>query len=437
MNSEPEGRPHEEKTADSGTAASGSQPCPAAAVLQGAAEQTGLPAAAAEAAPAGNQAAAELAEASPAQSESPLGQDELPGGEPILFPSFTSFPPPPPPPARIPNLGHLMLLVALLVMGLFVSTVLFFIAVHFHLFGAKTLEQAGGDIHYLLGSEGAIYLVTFGLSLLIFPLFWQESLFAGLRWNGAAALRLRWRLLGAALACLALAILSEKFMSNPADTPIEKVFRTPGARWLLFAFGVTFAPFFEEMFFRGFLLPAVATACDWIAEKINGGAQIPSSASGRPLWPFAANAVAAVILLSMPSAVFLAFYLRGRHGALWVLLPYSVALLTLIMILAALKTEPRAATHPVDASGEPLWSVSSMVVASVFTSLPFAAMHGQQTGYAFGPFLLLAGVSLVLCTVRLVTRSLAASTMVHASYNFILFLILAVVTSGFRHLDKM
>jgi membrane protease YdiL (CAAX protease family) len=46
-------------------------------------------------------------------------------------------------------------------------------------------------------------------------------------------------------------------------------------------------------------------------------------------------------------------------------------------------------------------------------------------------------VSLVLCGVRLFTRSLASSTLVHACYNFLIFSIMLVGTGGFRHLDKM
>jgi uncharacterized protein len=35
------------------------------------------------------------------------------------------------------------------------------------------------------------------------------------------------------------------------------------------------------------------------------------------------------------------------------------------------------------------------------------------------------------------TRSLAASTLVHACYNFIIFSLALIGTGGFRHLDKM
>ena len=332
----------------------------------GAARPLELPVPVDVASPAPDDLAPLLAEALPAPSELQLAQNAPPAGEPLMFPWFTAPLPPPPPPARIPHLGHLLLLVAFALMGLVVSTVLFFIGVHFHLFGVKSFEQAGAEIHYILGSEAVIYLVAFGLAIIVFPLFWQESLFKGLQWNGASALQLRWRLLGAAFTCLVLAAFSERFMTSPVDSPIEKVFRTPGAGWLLFAFGVTFAPFFEEMFFRGFLLPSLCTAYDWVAEKTTGAPRLPLGPSGHPQW-----------------------------------------------------------------------SLGAMIFASITTSLPFAAMHGQQTGYAFGPFFLLVGVSLVLCSVRLIARSLAASTLVHACYNFILFLILAIGTGGFRHLDKM
>ena len=78
-----------------------------------------------------------------------------------------------------------------------------------------------------------------------------------------------------------------------------------------------------------------------------------------------------------------------------------------------------------------------MVVGSVLTSVPFALMHGAQTSWSLGPFVLLIFVSLVLCSVRLYTRSLAASTLVHACYNFMLFSFMLLGTGGFKHLDKM
>ncbi len=370
--------------------------------------------------------------------------------EPVPFfpqePWFPSPAPPAPPPQpepryppRIPHLGHLVFLllalapIAFLAMGLLVG-----LAMHYYLFGVYSAQQAVGNIHYILGSEGLLYLFTFALALLIFPAFWHESLLAGLQWNGATALRLRKWLFSAAVICFLLALVSGEFFHGPTDTPIEKIFRTPGAAWLLFAFGITFAPFFEEMFFRGFLLPALCTASDWIAEKICADGPIFVDANGRPHWPTSGVTTAAVSLLSIPVAFFLALYIKDGHFALEILLPYFVLILAFFTILAMRKSQPpHDVARPIGADGHPLWSTSALVIGSLVTSIPFAAMHGEQTGYAFGPFLLLVGVSLVLCAVRLSTRSLAASTLVHACYNFLLFSLMLVASGGFRHLDKM
>jgi hypothetical protein len=243
---------------------------------------------------------------------------------------------------------------------------LILLGLHFHLFGVMTLDQAKSNVHYILGEEAVIYLVTLALALIFFPLLWGKSFFAGIQWRGATALELGWQLPATALGCFALAALDETYMPGPEHAPIEDIFRSPGAAWLIFAFGVTLAPFFEEIVFRGFLLPSIATAWDWVSERFTG------------------------------------------------------------------KNPP-----PLDENGHPLWSLPAMVVASIATSLPFALLHGEQTGHSLGPFLLLITVSLILCAVRLRTRSLAASVMVHACYNFLLFSMMAIGTGGFQHLDKM
>jgi membrane protease YdiL (CAAX protease family) len=288
-----------------------------------------------------------------------------PSGEsPHLF--HTSFQPEAVAPPRIPHFGHLCLLAGFVAAGFFCATVLMMIALHFHLFGVATVIKAATDVHYILGFEAILYLVAFSFGLLLFPLLWRKSFFAGVQWRGAAALDLGWKLPAIALGCFGLAALDQTLLPGPANAPIEDIFRSPGAAWLMFGFGVAFAPFFEEMAFRGFLLPAVATAWDWAIEK----------STGKP-------------------------------------------------------------ARPLDANGHPQWSIFAMVVASVATSLPFALVHAAQQGHSLGPFILLITISLILCAVRIVTRSLAASTLVHASYNFLLFFLMLVSTGGFRHLDKL
>lgn len=281
-----------------------------------------------------------------------------------LFQSW--YQPSPPPLVRIPHFGHLLILGVFGLFGLVGAALVIRIGLYLHLFGVSSLQTAITEIHYTLGSEAALYALMFGSCVLFFPMIWHKEFFAGIQWNGLTAFRLRRQLFLTAAICFALALVNGLLLPGPKDAPIDKIFRTPGAAWLLFGFGVTIAPFFEEMVFRGFLLPAMCTACDWSHE-------------------------------------------------------------------VATKSPKR----PLDENGQPQWSMAAMVIGSVLTSVPFAAMHAAQTGYSWGPFILLIGVSMVLCWARLSTRSLAASVVVHASYNFLLFALMMLGTGGFRHMEKL
>ena len=284
---------------------------------------------------------------------------------PLLFQSFTQ--PPVRTPVRIPHFGHVCLLIPIGGIAFVCTILVLFFPMRLHLFGwSLSTQVAATSVSLILASEAILYLFVFAISVLVFPLFWHERLLIGLQWRGAVAIKRFWPLAATALGCAGLAALDELVLPGPKNAPIDKMFSSPGAAWLMFAFGTTLAPFFEEMFFRGFLLPALCTAWDWAIEQMKH----------RP-------------------------------------------------------------APPLDANGHPQWSIPAMVIGSVLTSIPFALLHVQQQGHSLGPFLLLIVVSLVLCTVRLKTRSLAASTLVHASYNFIIFSLALIGTSGFRHFDKM
>ena len=76
-------------------------------------------------------------------------------------------------------------------------------------------------------------------------------------------------------------------------------------------------------------------------------------------------------------------------------------------------------------------------VSILLTTIPFALLHASQVSDAWGPLLLIATVSVILCIVRLVTKSVAAGAVVHAAYNFVLFAGVLLQTSGFQHLHKL
>ncbi len=67
-----------------------------------------------------------------------------------------------------------------------------------------------------------------------------------------------------------------------------------------------------------------------------------------------------------------------------------------------------------------------MVLATVVTSALFMAIHAPQIGPAEVPLAVLLGSGALLCVVRLRMRSVAASVLVHMTYNFSLFALSAV-----------
>ncbi len=80
---------------------------------------------------------------------------------------------------------------------------------------------------------------------------------------------------------------------------------------------------------------------------------------------------------------------------------------------------------------------TGMVGAAVLTSLPFALLHAQQVGHAFSPLLMVFIVSLALTAVRQRTGSVAASALVHATYNLSIFFAVFYASGGFQHLERL
>jgi CAAX protease family protein len=77
-----------------------------------------------------------------------------------------------------------------------------------------------------------------------------------------------------------------------------------------------------------------------------------------------------------------------------------------------------------------------MVWAVILTGLLFGLIHSVQYGNAWAAVLVVSLVGVVLTSVRAVTKSVAASFLVHVGYNGTLMLLAAVATDGFRHMDK-
>jgi uncharacterized protein len=83
----------------------------------------------------------------------------------------------------------------------------------------------------------------------------HQSLWQAIRWNWPKS---GWLIIiGAGVASLSLVAL-ERLLPMPKTSPFDKFFETPVGAYAIAVLGILFAPFMEELFFRGFLYPVVA-----------------------------------------------------------------------------------------------------------------------------------------------------------------------------------
>ncbi len=285
----------------------------------------------------------------------------LPEGEAIVQPPLDNTPndSPEEPATRIPHLGHALLFLAITGITLLLAQATLLGVVHpIHLANATVPPKL------LLAAEAFTYIASLAVSWFIFPLLWQRSFSMGIQWNLPAATRNVFKLVPLGIALSFTVQAASSLLPTPKTMPMDDFFRTPSDVWIITAFGVLLAPLFEEILFRGFLLPAIAIAYDWLC--------LPRTEAARSTWQ-SSNA------LTLPGLVF----------------------------------------------------------SAVFSSILFALLHGEQTAFTWPVLALLFGVSLILTTVRLRLRSVAASTLVHASYNLTVFFAAFVATGGYRHLDRL
>lgn len=281
--------------------------------------------------------------------------------EPEFLPT-TGVPPPPPlfaePPRRIPNFGHTVLFFTIAVVVLTLTTLAAYAAfTGLHLLGNETAEQLMREPRMLIPSMAFAYLVAGAIIWATFASLWQQPFLHALHWNFSAVQKRWWSLLAGGVGLSLVVQFLSNFLPIPKTLPIDDFFRNRFDVWMVALFGTFVAPLFEELAFRGFLLPSLASAWDWV---------------------------------------------RGA------------------------RSEP-----------EQHWSIAALVISCSITSIAFATVHADQLAHAWAPLAVLFAVSLVLCGVRLWAKSLAASTLVHATYNGTIFTLLYFGTDGFRHLDKI
>jgi uncharacterized protein len=262
------------------------------------------------------------------------------------------------PARRIPHAGHAILFFSLAFLMVVLCQLAIFTLAHIRLESALQHPGLG------LASQALAYVLTLAASAWLFPHLWDVSFAQGIHWNFLALRRYWYWIVGGGVLLSMAAQASLQLLPAPKTTAFDNILTTPHAAWLLMAFAVLLAPLTEELAFRGFLLPALATAYDWLA--------LERTPAGLDRWQ-------------------------------------------------------RSSLH----------STSALIFSAIFSSIPFALLHADQLSHAWAVLGVLYGVSLVLSFVRIRTHSLACSTLMHATYNFSIFVAILITTGGFRHLDKL
>lgn len=122
----------------------------------------------------------------------------------------------------------------------------------------KTVDLAQTAL-ILVPAQTVAYLLVIAFMVQIVRLRRRYDFLTAISWNaprGQATLVALAVGVGLALFSAVFIGLLSKWM--PKSVPIEKLFRDTSSAYILSLFGVVVAPFVEELFFRGFLYPALA-----------------------------------------------------------------------------------------------------------------------------------------------------------------------------------
>jgi membrane protease YdiL (CAAX protease family) len=221
------------------------------------------------------------------------------------------------PARRIPHIGHAILFFSLAFFLVNLCALAVFSLAHIH------LDVASQHPGMALAAQALAYIITLGISFWVFPQMWEVSFLRGIHWNALAARRYWYLVIPAGILLSATAQVALHFLPEPKSTPFDSLLTNPHSAWLLVAFAVFLAPLTEEIAFRGFLLPALATAYDWLSlERTPAGLDrwLQSSIHSTSALLFAA------IFSSIPFVLLHANQLSHDWGVLGVLYGVSLAL---------------------------------------------------------------------------------------------------------------
>jgi membrane protease YdiL (CAAX protease family) len=115
------------------------------------------------------------------------------------------------------------------------------------------------NVGFVLPAQLVAYVMIVGFMAFIVALRHNKSLGEAIHWNFPSGSRWLGALAGGAALGLGSQVASS-FLGRwiPKTLPIDQYFRDAASAYMLAAFGIFIAPLVEELFFRGFVYPALA-----------------------------------------------------------------------------------------------------------------------------------------------------------------------------------
>ena len=143
---------------------------------------------------------------------------------------------------------------ALIFSGL-IGTMVFYMAHYPRALDPKTIES---NAFFVIPTEVGAYVIVVGFMAFLVWIRHNQGLLESVHWNMPSQ-RIALTALGGGAALGMFSLVAESLLQRwiPKSLPIEEFFKNPSSGYLLAAFGVLIAPFVEELFFRGFLYPAL------------------------------------------------------------------------------------------------------------------------------------------------------------------------------------
>jgi membrane protease YdiL (CAAX protease family) len=239
------------------------------------------------------------------------------------------------PPRRIPHLGHALIFVG------FTGVLLILLELVLAGLGRATGSVHGGVTTLLrpklqIALLATTYLTTLLAAWFFFPRMWGRSFLDGIQWSWATARNQAGRLLALGLLVGMMMQVVARFITPPKTLPIDEFFLTPMDAWLITLFGTVLAPMFEEICFRGFLLPAFAIAYDWLS--------LPRTEQARARWQATTTlSPAALIFSAVLTSLIFALLHTSQVAHLWNALLVLFAI-SLLLTWVRLKTGSVAAS---------------------------------------------------------------------------------------------